>query len=56
MKKDENKEVEARVLGHVLSKEEMDMVSGGDGDGIPTLPPVVCTPARDGVGDSERAL
>ena len=59
MKKDDNKEVETRVLGHILSKEEMDLVTGGradgDGDGITTLPPVTCTPTIDGVGDSRMS-
>ncbi|MBN6150785.1 hypothetical protein JR065_10565 [Xanthomonas sp. AmX2] len=51
MKNDDlKKDLESRVLGHILSKEEMELVAGGDGDGIPTLPPVSTTPKTDGVG------
>ncbi|HEY2345122.1 MAG TPA: hypothetical protein VGH80_04480 [Xanthomonadaceae bacterium] len=39
------KKIEERVLGHILSQEEMAQVSGGDG--VPTSPPFVCTPAND---------
>ncbi|CAH0062282.1 MULTISPECIES: hypothetical protein [Bacteria] len=44
---DIKKDLESRVLGHILSQEEMEQVGGGDGDGIPTLPPVKTTPASD---------
>ena len=44
---DIKKDLESRVLGHILSQEEMEQVGGGDGDGIPTLPPVKTTPTTD---------
>jgi hypothetical protein len=52
MENDPKQELESRVLGHILSKEEMDLVAGGDGDGIVTLPPVRTTPRTDVVAPS----
>lgn len=53
---DLKKDLESRVLGHILSKEEMELVAGGDGDGIPTLPPVSTTPKTDGVGNHQEPM
>lgn len=43
----------ARTLGHILSVEQMAMISGGEG-GTTTLPPIECTPCKDGVGEEEE--
>lgn len=44
-------EMENRVLGHILSDEEMTEVSGGE-DPI-ELPPITTTPCTDGVTERQ---
>lgn len=55
MKNDKERSLKERVLGHILSREDLakvlssediDRISGG-ADPIPTLPPVNCSPKTD---------